>query len=91
MTNSYRLLQELLSSEGTVDLMSGLENLRRASWELNFVRQFLGTSNQTPVQKHSENIRKYIELASADLEAALKHFEQGVSSSSIIQESKTTS
>lgn len=81
----------LLSSEGTVDLMSGLENLRRASWELNFVRQFIGTSNQTPVHKHSENIRKYIESASADLEAALKHFDQDVSSSSIIQGSKTKS
>jgi len=70
----------LISSEGTSNLINGLENLRRASWELNFLSKFKDTANQTPMYKHAKNIRKYLESASIDLETAQADFAQAIPS-----------
>lgn len=72
----------LISPDGTLDLISGFENLRRASWELNFIRKFKDTANQTQMYKHAENAKKYIQSASVDLEAASRYFAEDIPSSS---------
>jgi hypothetical protein len=69
----------LISRDGTLDLMSGFENLRRASWELNFISKFKDTV-QTEVHNHAKNALKYMEDASADLEAARTYFAEAKAS-----------
>ena len=69
----------LISAEGTFDLISAFENLRRASWELNFLskcHQFAVAA----VKDHTTHAKNYMETASAELEAALTHFTEAISS-----------